>query len=162
MRKLFPVFFLALLILSVSIIPVSAVDAMPEPASPEASAYHTRDNVSSQIHSEEAKSGEYLIEEWYSRIRDLGNNKVELYGWTRCNQVCEEVGVELQLQQWNGAAWLDLGTYRFAGLDTDYTWGQNSVSISPGNSYRVRSCHRAEDGTLSDQTTAVTEAIYID
>jgi hypothetical protein len=55
-----------------------------------------------------------------------------------------------------------LDTCVFEGYYTDYNWGLGTVGISPDNYYRVKSYYRAEDRSIYDQTTAVTEAIYVD
>jgi hypothetical protein len=164
MKKGLIVFLFSLLVLSVINVPVLAAEPTADTSntvSNKAVAHHSRANLKSQINSEEAKSGDYLIEEWHCEIRDLNNGKVEVYGWTQCNRNCEEVSVELQLQQWTGSSWTTLGTYQFAGFDTNYTWGKKNVSITRGNSYRVKSRHYAEDGSISDQTSATTEGVYV-
>jgi hypothetical protein len=164
MRKGFIVFLLVLLVLSVINVPVFAAESINETSdqiSNKDVAHHTRESLKSQINSEEAKSGDYLIDDWYCEIREMDNGKVELYGWTQCNRNCEEVSVELQLQQWTGSSWTTLGTYEFAGFDTNYTWGKKNVSVTGKNSYRVKSRHYAQDGSVTDQTTAATEGIYV-
>lgn len=164
MRRVFLVFLFALLVLSVINVPVLAAESagdISDPVSNKAVAHHSRESLKSQINSEEAKSGDYLIEDWYCEIADLDDGEVELYAWTQCNRDCEEVSVELQLQRWTGSRWMTLGTYNFAGFDTDYTWGKKKVSVAGGYTYRVKSRHYAEDGSISDQTTAATGGIYI-
>ncbi len=159
MRKVFSVILLILVILSVINTPVLAVN---EDSDQEAAAHHTRDSLKSEINPEEAKSDDYLIEEWYCEIRDIGNDQVSLYGWTRCNRDCDTVGVELQLQRWNGSSWSTIGTYRWEAFDTDYNWGLRTVTVSPDYYYRVKSYHYANDGSIHDYTYAATGAIYID
>lgn len=157
MRKSLDVFVLILIILSVMNVPVFAVSEVSEQT---AAVHNTRAELL-QITPEEAKSRDYLIEEWYSEIRGIGNGQVSLYGWTRCNRTCDPVTVELQLQRWTGSNWSTIGTYIFEGFNTDYNWGAKTVTVSAGNYYRVKSYHRAEDGSIYDQTTAVTQGINV-
>jgi len=157
MRKIFAVFLLILIIMSVMSVPVLA----SKDSAPTAAVHQTRAELLSQINPEEAESRDYLIEEWYSEIRSIGNGQVSLYGWTRCNTTCDSVSVELQLQRWNGSNWSTIGTYVFEAFNTDYNWGVRTVSVATGDHYRVKSYHRAEDGSIYDQTTAVTQAIYL-
>lgn len=162
MRKSTAVFLFILVILLVMNIPVLAASEVPGPTlGDKAAVHHTRDGLKSQINPEESKSGDYLIEEWYCEIRAINNSQVSLYGWTRCNRVCDSVSVELQLQRWTGSSWTTLGTYRFEDFYNDYSWGGKTVSVSGGNYYRVKSYHRAKDGSIYDQTTAYTQGIYI-
>jgi hypothetical protein len=158
MRKILAVFLLILIIMSVMSVPVLA----SKDSAPTAAVHQTRAELLSQINPEEAESRDYLIEEWYSEIRSIGNGQVSLYGWTRCNTTCDSVSVELQLQQWNGSNWLTIGTYVFEAFNTDYNWGVRTVSVATGDHYRVKSYHRAEDGSIYDQTTAVTQSVYVD
>jgi hypothetical protein len=158
MRKILAVFLLILIIMSVMSVPVLA----SKDSAPTAAVHQTRAELLSQINPEEAESRDYLIEEWYSEIRSIGNGQVSLYGWTRCNTTCDSVSVELQLQQWNGSNWLTIGTYVFEAFNTDYNWGVRTVSVATGDHYRVKSYHRAEDGSIYDQTTAVTGGVYVD
>lgn len=158
MRKILEVFLLILIIMSVMSVPVLA----SKDSAPTAAVHQTRAELLSQINPEEAESRDYLIEEWYSEIRSIGNGQVSLYGWTRCNTTCDSVSVELQLQQWNGSNWLTIGTYVFEAFNTDYNWGVRTVSVATGDHYRVKSYHRAEDGSIYDQTTAVTQSVYVD
>ena len=158
MRKIFAVFLLILIIMSVMSVPVLA----SKDSAPTAAVHQTRAELLSQINPEEAESRDYLIEEWYSEIRSIGNGQVSLYGWTRCNTTCDSVSVELQLQRWNGSNWSTIGTYVFEAFNTDYNWGVRTVSVATGDHYRVKSYHRAEDGSIYDQTTAVTQSVYVD
>jgi hypothetical protein len=158
MRKILAVFLLILIIMSVMSVPVLA----SKDSAPTAAVHQTRAELLSQINPEEAESRDYLIEEWYSEIRSIGNGQVSLYGWTRCNTTCDSVSVELQLQQWNGSNWLTIGTYVFEAFNTDYNWGVRTVSVATGDHYRVKSYHRAEDGSIYDQTNAVTQSVYVD
>jgi hypothetical protein len=158
MRKILAVFLLILIIMSVMSVPVLA----SKDSAPTAAVHQTRAELLSQINPEEAESRDYLIEEWYSEIRSIGNGQVSLYGWTRCNTTCDSVSVELQLQQWNGSNWLTIGTYVFEAFNTDYNWGVRTVSVATGDHYRVKSYHRAEDGSIYDQTNAVTGGVYVD
>jgi hypothetical protein len=157
MRKILAVFLLILIIMSVMSVPVLA----SKDSAPTAAVHQTRAELLSQINPEEAESRDYLIEEWYSEIRSIGNGQVSLYGWTRCNTTCDSVSVELQLQQWNGSNWLTIGTYVFEAFNTDYNWGVRTVSVATGDHYR-KSYHRAEDGSIYDQTNAVTGGVYVD
>jgi hypothetical protein len=158
MRKILEVFLLILIIMSVMNVPVLAAS---KDSAQTAVVHNTRAELLSHINPEEAESRDYLIEEWYSEIRSIGNGQVSLYGLTRCNTTCDSVSVELQLQRWNGSNWSTIGTYVFEAFNTDYNWGLRTVSVSTGNHYRVKSYHRAEDGSIYDQTTAVTQAIYL-
>ncbi len=115
--------------MSVMSVPVLA----SKDSAPTAAVHQTRAELLSQINPEEAESRDYLIEEWYSEIRSIGNGQVSLYGWTRCNTTCDSVSVELQLQQWNGSNWLTIGTYVFEAFNTDYNWGVRTVSVATGN-----------------------------
>jgi hypothetical protein len=69
MRKIFAVFLLILIIMSVMSVPVLA----SKDSAPTAAVHQTRAELLSQINPEEAESRDYLIEEWYSEIRSIGN-----------------------------------------------------------------------------------------
>ncbi len=163
MRKRFTVILLIIvIIISVVNIPVLAASEVPaQVAGDKAVAHNTTDSLKSQINSEDAKSDDYLIQEWYCEIRAINSGQVSLYGWTQCVRDCDSVTVELRLQRWNGSSWSTIGTYVFESFDTDYSWGIRTVSVSGGKYYRVKSYHRARDGSLYDQTTAITQAIYV-
>ncbi len=162
MRKTYSVILLIIVIFIVINIPVMAASEVSNQLSDtNAAAHHTRQDLKSQINPEEAKSDDYLIQQWYCEIRVINSGQVSLYGWTRCVRDCDSVDVELQLQRWTGSSWTTLGTYVFRGFYTDYCWGIRTVSVSGGHYYRVKSYHRARDGSLYDQTTAYTQAIYV-
>lgn len=88
MRKILEVFLLILIIMSVMNVPVLAAS---KDSAQTAVVHNTRAELLSHINPEEAESRDYLIEEWYSEIRSIGNGQVSLYGWTRCNTTCDSV-----------------------------------------------------------------------
>lgn len=162
MRKGFALTLFILIMLFINNIPAFAANEAGDMIShSRVSTHQTRDSMIAQINPEQAVSDDYLIQEWYCEIREMNNDQVELYGWTQCIRDCDAVSVELRLQCWNGSSWTTIGAYEFEDFDTDYSWGIRTISVSAGNYYRVKSYHHAEDGSILDQTTAVTEAIYI-
>lgn len=165
MSKLKSLLVLVFMLLTVFIIsvPVVAATDLPIPESKShAVVHHERDILKSDINGHEIKTRDYLINEWHGEIRDLDNGQVELYGYTSCNRVCDEVSVQLVLQQWTGSTWRNLGSYTFVDYNADYAWGVKTVSVEQGKYYRTKSLHYAEDGSLIDQTSAITDAIFVE
>jgi len=155
----FKYFLAVLLLLSMTTSAYAAPDTPLHQS--HAVSHNDRNLLNAEINGFEIQAEDYLIDIWHSEITDLGNGKIELFGYTQCNRICDRVSVKLTLQQWTGSIWVNLGSYTFYDYQANYAEGVKNVSVERGKYYRVRSYHYAENGLLIDDTSATTASIYV-
>ncbi|MDI6705810.1 MAG: hypothetical protein QME73_06110 [Bacillota bacterium] len=90
------VLLVIVLLLSMS---VSAFAAPNQPyRQSHAASYNERRPINVEINGYAADMADYLIDAWYSEITALDGGRVEVFGYTQCNRICDEVRVKLTLQ----------------------------------------------------------------
>ena len=114
------------------------------------------------IYGFEVLTGEYLIDIWHGRIRDTGNGRVEIYAYTFANRICNELDIQLLVEQEVGSTWTVVGRYTFKSKNTDSMSGTEYVQVKRGEHYRLRTIHKAVADNLSDETEGLTRSIYVD
>ncbi len=158
--KIFKFFLVAILLMSIATSAYAAADTPLYQS--HAVSHNDRNLLDAAVNGFKVQAEDYLINIWHGEITDLGDGKVELFGYTQCNRICDQVSVKLTLQQWTGSTWINLGSYTFYDYQTDYVEGVKTVSVEREKYYRVKSYHYAEDGLLIDETSATTEDIYVE
>lgn len=94
------------------------------------------------------------------KISRLSSRKINIYGVTQCHHECDEVWLELYLEQKNDGGY---GTYKYWQYkDANVTSLSKSLNVlvPSGHYYRVRGYHAAKDGN-KESTTAVTQGIWV-
>lgn len=94
------------------------------------------------------------------KISKLSANEINIYGVTQCHQECDELWLNLYLEQKVDGSY---GTYKSWKLkdynDTSLSTSLN-VIVPSGHYYRVRGYHAAKDGT-KESTTTLTQGIWV-
>lgn len=94
------------------------------------------------------------------KIAKLSNYEINIYGLTQCHHECDEVWLELYLEQKNNGSY---GTYKIWDFkDTNVTSLSKSLNVivPSGHYYRVRGYHAAKDGS-KESTTTLTSGIWV-
>lgn len=94
------------------------------------------------------------------KISRLSSHKINIYGVTQCHHACDEVWLEIYLEQKTSDGY---GTYKYWQYkDTNVTSLSKSLNVLvPSNHYyRVRGYHAAKDGS-KESTTTLTQGIWV-
>lgn len=95
-----------------------------------------------------------------AKISKLASNEINIYGLTQCHRECDEVWLDLYLEQKNNGSY---GTYDYWHFyDTDATSLSKSLNVlvPSGHYYRVRGYHAAKDGS-KEAVTTLTSGIWV-
>ena len=94
-----------------------------------------------------------------AKIVKLGSNEICIYGLTQCHRFCDELWLDLYLEQKEDGVY---STYDYWHYDTDDTSLSVSMNvIVPKNHYyRVRGYHAAKDGS-KEAVTTLTSGIWV-
>lgn len=94
------------------------------------------------------------------KISKLSSNEIAIYGLTQCHKECDELWLELYLEQKNNGSYSTYDIWEF--YDTNETSLSASITaiVPSGHYYRVRGYHAAKDGT-KEATTTITQGIWV-
>jgi hypothetical protein len=110
--------------------------------------------------SSEARSS--LIKQWNCAIIDNSNGNVAISGETITYETVDYLDVQVYLQRWNGADWVDVTSRTYSNSSSSYVSGSDIISVSRGYSYRCRAIHTAQTAGSSNSTkTSVSSAIWV-
>lgn len=94
------------------------------------------------------------------KISRLSSYEINIYGLTQCHHECDEVWLELYLEQKNDGSY---STYKFWEFDAKNVTSLSkslNVIVPSGHYYRVRGYHAAKDGS-KESTTTLTSGVWV-
>lgn len=94
------------------------------------------------------------------KISKLASNEVNVYGLTQCHQVCDEVWLELYLEQKNDGSYSTYKIWDFTATDVTSLSKSINVIVPKNHYYRVRGYHAAKDGS-KEAVTTITQGIWV-
>lgn len=94
-------------------------------------------------------------------ISKLASNKVNVYGATQCHVVCDEVYLDLYLEQKVNGSYSTYKSWEFTGNDVSKLTKSLNVIVPSGYYYRVRGYHIAKDGGARESTSTLTSGILV-
>ena len=102
-----------------------------------------------------------LISEWGSRIQDAGNRQLIVSRYTRTYITVSYVTVDVYLQRWNGASWVDVKSWSFSVSNESYVSGFGSIVVDSAGYYRARAVHYAYDGANWERLESTTAYLQV-
>jgi hypothetical protein len=93
-------------------------------------------------------------------IADNLNHTVSISVTTQAKSTVDELGAIVQLQQWNGSAWVNAGTAStLSAANTSYFSQSTSKAVASGYYYRAKVTHFATEGSTTEQAVEYTDSL---
>ncbi|CAM2778489.1 hypothetical protein PASE110613_00250 [Paenibacillus sediminis] len=92
---------------------------------------------------------------------NLGNLQVKLTGTTYAYDVVDSIGVDITLQRWTGAQWVDVSTINKSGTNVATYSGEGTWSVTSGYYYRVKTFHWAKEGTVKESSALYSSSVLV-
>ena len=88
--------------------------------------------------------------------------KLNVFGNTTCNKICDEVKVTLHLQRLEGNSWATIYTLGpKVAKNTNYVSNSKNYTIKGGYYYRIKGSHTAIKGSTAESTASYTDGLWI-
>lgn len=94
------------------------------------------------------------------RISRLASNEIAIYGVTQCHHECDELWLELYLEQKNNGTYEPYDQWLFYDTNETSLSASLDVIVPSGHYYRVRGYHAAKDGS-KEATSTITSGIWV-
>lgn len=149
---------LSLLVGTLSIVPVFATSVnassiMDELTETETAADFSEDTQYSLLRGNNLNSGSV-------RISKIASNEIAIYGVTQCHRECDEVWLDVYLEQKDNGIYYTYDYWNFYDTDETSLSASITVIVPRGHYYRVRGYHAAKDGS-KEATSTITQGIWV-
>lgn len=94
------------------------------------------------------------------RISRLSSNEIAIYGLTQCHKECDEVWMDVYLEQKNNGNYSTYDYWNFYDTNATSLSAELTVIVPSGHYYRVRGYHAAKDGT-KEATETLTSGVWV-
>lgn len=94
------------------------------------------------------------------KITRLASNEISIYGVTQCHHECDELWLELYLEQKNNGNYEPYDQWLFYDTNETSLSASLDVIVPSGHYYRVRGYHAAKDGS-KEATSTITQGIWV-
>lgn len=94
------------------------------------------------------------------KISKLSSNEINIYGVTQCHQECDELWLNLYLEQKVDGSYGTYKSWKFKDYNQTSLSTSLNVIVPSGHYYRVRGYHAAKDGT-KESTETLTSGIWV-
>ncbi len=95
-------------------------------------------------------------------ITNHSDGTVTINGSTYANQKVATLSVGVQLQRWDGSAWVNESPTYLNTASSDYmVFGYQTLTITKGYYYRTKSYHSAKNGFIEESAYHYSDYIYI-
>lgn len=95
-----------------------------------------------------------------TKITKLSSNEINIYGLTQCHHECDNVYLELYLEQKVDGSYGTYQIWQFEDEDVTSLEISMNVAVPSGHYYRVRGYHAAKDGS-KESTSTLTSGIWV-
>lgn len=95
-----------------------------------------------------------------AKITKLSSNEINIYGLTQCHHECDELWLNLYLEQKVDGSYGTYKSWKFTGANDTSLSASLNVIVPSGHYYRVRGYHAAKDGT-KESTSTLTQGIWV-
>lgn len=154
LRKLLTSTLITAIGLSISF-PVSASSILDSVSKIEEDVNHAQDVSYSLLRGNNLNYG-------MADITKKSSNTIYISCTTQCHHVCDEVYLEIYLEQKNGTSYSSYKSWEFSANDTDEVARGLTVIVPSGYYYRVRGYHAVSDDGTFEATSTKTSGILVD
>lgn len=132
---------------------VQASGLMDELTELETTADHAEDTSYSLLRGNNLASGSVGISK-------LSSNEIAIYGETQCHHECDELWLEIYLEQKTNGTYYPYDQWEFYDTNDTSLNVEMTVIVPTGHYYRVRGYHAAKDGS-KEATSTITSGIWV-
>lgn len=97
-----------------------------------------------------------------ANITQLSSGEINITGATQCHRVCDEVYLELYLEQKSGNSYYTYKNWDYSTTDATRFSKSLNVLVPRGHYYRLRGYHAVIEGGTRESTTTCTQGIWVD
>jgi hypothetical protein len=94
-------------------------------------------------------------------LTNLGNGTINISGLTQTFYAVDQLELTLNLQYYSGGNWYTLRTFNYSNYGLSSISGGQTLSVTPGYSYRIFAQHRAIDESLVESGQSYSSPLTI-
>lgn len=102
-----------------------------------------------------------ILNQGTAKITDNGNGSVNVYGAVYGSVTCDKLILKMTLQRYSNGSWYNIRTFSDTAYNTALLTKSYNVQVTRGYHYRVKAACVAQDGSMSESKTPITDGIYI-
>ena len=155
-KKLLGIALTSSMILAGMLMPTSvqASSTWEEVTATETTADFAEDTVYSLLRGNNLNYGNVSIEK-------ISSTEIAVYGLTQCHLACDNVYLELYLEQKDDGSYYTYKSWSFDATDATSLSRTISVIVPSGHYYRVRGYHAAVNGGTKESTSTLTSGVLV-
>lgn len=119
-------------------------------------------NKSCSVKSLSADAKGNILNQGTAKITDNGNGSVNVYGAVLGSVVCDKMILKLTLQRYSNGSWYNIRTFSDTAYNTALLTKSYNVQVTRGYYYRVKAACVAQDGSVTESKTPITDGILVD
>lgn len=120
----------------------------------------TNDNCSEISLSVDARGN--ILNQGTAKVTDNGNGSVNVYGAVLGSVVCDKMILKLTLQRYSDGNWYNIRTFSDTAYNTALLTKSYNVQVTRGYYYRVKAACVAQDGSVTESKTPITDGILVE
>ena len=117
-----------------------------------------------ETHSEQTLNGDVrgnILNQGTAKVTDNGNGSVNVYGAVYGSVTCDKLILKMTLQRYSNGSWYNIRTFSDTAYNTALLSKSYNVQVTRGYHYRVKAACVAQDGSITESKTPITDGIYI-
>lgn len=103
-----------------------------------------------------------ILNQGTAKVTDNGNGSVNVYGAVFGSVVCDKMILKLTLQRYSNGSWYNIRTFSDTAYNTALLTKSYNVQVTRGYYYRVKAACVAQDGSVTESKTPITDGILVD
>lgn len=103
-----------------------------------------------------------ILNQGTAKITDNGNGSVNVYGAVYGSVTCDKLILKMTLQRYSNGSWYNIRTFSDTAYNTALLTKSYNVQVTRGYHYRVKAACVAQDGSISESKTPITNGILVD
>lgn len=103
-----------------------------------------------------------ILNQGTAKVTDNGNGSVNVYGAVYGRVTCDKMILKLTLQRYSNGSWYNIRTFSDTAYNTALLTKSYNVQVTRGYYYRVKAACVAQDGSVTESKTPITNGILVD
>lgn len=103
-----------------------------------------------------------ILNQGTAKITDNGNGSVNVYGAVYGSVTCDKLILKMTLQRYSNGSWYNIRTFSDTAYNTALLTKSYNVQVTRGYHYRVKAACVAQDGSISESKTPITDGILVE
>lgn len=103
-----------------------------------------------------------ILNQGTAKVTDNGNGSVNVYGAVYGRVTCDKMILKLTLQRYSDGNWYNIRTFSDTAYNTALLTKSYNVQVTRGYYYRVKAACVAQDGSVTESKTPITNGILVE